>query len=670
MKAAGPHFSSSAGLLLAAVALLLPTCASAAGAGAGYWSKQPPPPPDWVIQAAAVPVPEMANTAPAVVLLEDDLITVDPRGGGVERHREVIRILKPQGREYGDVGAGSGSDSKLLSFHAWSIGPDGHQYSVRDEEVHEHGYDGFGMLYVDARYKEVTPPGADPGGVVAFEYTRQLPGYISEASWDFQGSLPALHSVFEVDLPAGWKHEAVWCRHPEQQAQEIEPGHFRWQLDAIARIDRRDQPLAPSEQALAGRMIVHYAANELPRGDALWARIGDWYQGLASPSTESHQDVAAAARELVPQGAELTAKLEGVAAFMQQKIRYVGIEIGIGGLRPHSAEDVFRNRYGDCKDKATLLISMLDALGVRATWVLVDTHRGFVDPGAPSISGNHAIAAIELPKGYSDPAMQAIVLAKNGRRYLIFDPTNEYVPIGSLPEYLQGGYGTLVLGSDSQVIELPVLAPAHNVFDRTAHFTLAADGQLAGKVVESSFGASSDEERRYLTMSSEKEQHEQLEERLHRDLSSFTVADQSAQNIRKLDQPLTLSYALTAPQYAKTAGSLLLVRPRVLGSVAEPFESRPRQYPVSFHAEGTWKEEVDIDLPAGYAVDELPQATTLDTPFATYHSSFAQKSGKLEYTREYVLKAMSLPAEDYAQLRSFEQAVLADEQQSAVLKRQ
>ncbi len=648
---------------LCAVVLLLAPAAMA-------WAKNGPPVPDWVVSAAAMSTPAMAASAPAVTLLEDVLITVDPSGQAVERHREVIRILKPQGREYGNVGVDYAGDSKLLSFHAWSIGPDGHQYSVKDEEIRDHGFDEQGMLYVDDRAKEVTPPAADPGGVVAYEFTRQLRPYMTESTWFFQGNIPALRSVFEVDLPQGWKHEAVWCRHAPLTAQEVAPGHYRWELDNIDRIDRRDQPLAPAEDALAGRMTVHYAATDLPSGDALWTRIGNWYQTLASPSTESHQDVAAAARALAAPDADLTVKLQSVAAFMQQKIRYVGIEIGIGGWRPHSAEDIYKNRYGDCKDKATLLISMLDALGVRATWVLVDTHRGFVDPAAPSIYGNHAISAIELPKGYANPQMQAIVTAKNGRRYLIFDPTNEYVPIGSLPEYLQGGYGTLVLGADSQVIELPVLTPAQTVFARTAKFTLSEDGKLEGKVVESALGAPFWDEREALTMRSEKEQREALEERLHRDLASFTLGDASAENVRKLDQPLTLTYALTAPQYAKPAGDLLLVRPHVVGTVAEPFETKPRHYPVNFDSEGTWRETVEIALPKGFVVDDLPDPTTLDTPFASYKSSFAKKDGSLEYTREYVLKAMSLPADQYPELRKFEQQVLADESQSAVLKRQ
>ena len=173
---------------------------------------------------------------------------------------------------------------------------------------------------------------------------------------------------------------------------------------------------------------------------------------------------------------------------MQREIRYVGIEIGIGGLQPHPAADVFKYRYGDCKDKATLLIAMLNAVGVRATWVLVDTHRGFIDPALPSIQGNHAIAAIEMPAGYSDPDLRAVVTARSGKRYLIFDPTDTYTPIGLLGFHLQGSYGILVAGNDSQVIQLPMLAPDADTLDRTASFALNADGALKGTVTETRSG--------------------------------------------------------------------------------------------------------------------------------------------------------------------------------------
>jgi hypothetical protein len=101
---------------------------------------------------------------------------------------------------------------------------------------------------------------------------------------------------------------------------------------------------------------------------------------------------------------------------------------GIGGLQANHASDIFRNRYGDCKDKTTLLISMLQVAGIRAFYMPVDHRRGVVDPDDPSLLGDHMITAIEIPSDVKDPRLKAIVKARDGKRYLIFDPTDERTP--------------------------------------------------------------------------------------------------------------------------------------------------------------------------------------------------------------------------------------------------
>ncbi len=398
--------------------------------------------PDWMTQAVSeagtrAPLPDTWKDAKALYLLEDTLITVDADGHAVERHRVAVKILRQQGRDYAMPTAFFSNDAKLKSFHVWSQGPDGHAYAMKDSEYTEVGVGGDSVLYADERARVASPPGADPGGVVAWETVEQLPGYFREDTWNFQKPVPTLRSVYEIDLPPGWHEEAVWSRHAPVSPGEVAPNHFRWEQANLDGIDLTDVPMAPAWPALAGHMTVHFAADPLPQGDALWARIGNWYTSLAAPRSEGGSDLASTARTVAGDGDFMT-RLSRVADFMQQQIRYVAIEIGIGGWQPHSAEDVFRSRYGDCKDKATLTIAMLDAAGIRATWVSVDDRRGRIDPNAPSLFGDHMITAIEIPKGYENPRLKAVVTARSGKRYLIFDPTNEYVEVGELPAYEQG----------------------------------------------------------------------------------------------------------------------------------------------------------------------------------------------------------------------------------------
>jgi hypothetical protein len=626
--------------------------------------------PDWVTQAASAPLPEHSSDAKAMVLLEDKLITVQPDGRAVERYRMVVKILRPRGREYAEPVAWFSKDARLLSFHVWSVGADGHQYTMKDSEYREEGAEGGGILYEDERFRIASPPGADPGGIVAYEFERQVRPYMSEETWGFQNPIPTARSVFELDLPPGWSQLAVWFKHDSIQPTEAAPGHFRWEMTNVPEINLADVPLAPSWRALAGRMVVHYSAQPLPQGDALWAKIGNWYQNLAAPSSEGTSEIAAKSRALASPDADFTGRVQKVATFLQEEIRYVGIEIGIGGWKPHAATDVFRNRYGDCKDKATLLVAMLDAVGIRATWVLVDTHRGFIDPRVPSVDGNHAIAAIEIPKGYDNPLLKAVVTARSGKRYLIFDPTNPYVSIGLLPSYLQGGYGILVAGNDSQVIELPVLEPGSDSTVRAAKFELAVDGTLKGTVTVTQSGASSGRLREFYATNGEKERRARLEDTLRHDFSSFTVGSQSVQHVRDLDQRLSLQYEVTASSFAKAAGPLLLVRPRVIGSDVEPLNDDPRKYPIEFKALGEWKDDFDVRIPAGYTVDELPDPVNLDVGFATYRSDVKVEGDTLRYSREYVLKKLDLAPTEYAELKKFEAVVNTDENRSAVLKKQ
>ena len=623
--------------------------------------------PDWVIQAASA-TGNWGN-AKAVYLLDDTLLTVQPDGRPVERYRAVVKILRPQGREIATPRVWFMKDEKLDSFHVWSIGPDGHHYAMKDSEYIEAGNQEWGMLYVDDKMKTASPPGADPGGIIAWEYTRQLPSYFSEDTWGFQNEAPTAHSVYEIDLPAGWHQYAVWFRHDRMQPAAVAPNGFRWEMTDIDGVDLTDVPLAPAPEALAGRMTVHFAADPLPEGDALWAKIGNWYYNLAAPRSEGGADVASTAKSLGGDG-DFMARLGKIADFMQQQIRYVGIEIGIGGWQPHPAGDVFRSRYGDCKDKATLMIAMLDAVGIRATWVSVDTDRGFIDPGTPSLFGNHMIAAIEIPDGYQNPRLQAVATAKSGKRYLFFDPTNPYVPIGNLPEYLQGGYGVLAAGTDSQVIQLPVLSPDLAKTQRTAKFQLAADGTLEGDVTIQRSGTSAWQVRDMLSMDSDKEQREMVERWLQQDFSTFTLGTEKAANIKDLDKPLELNYSVTAPLYAKGAGTLLLVRPRVVGSVAEGLDDKPRKVPISFDGVGTWEDSFDVKIPAGYTVDDVPDPVNVDVGFATYHSEVKAQGDVLHYQSEYVLKKVTLAPSDYPTLRKLESAITTDENSDAVLKKQ
>ena len=416
-------------------------------------------------------------------------------------------------------------------------------------------------------------------------------------------------------------------------------------------------------------MVVHYSASDLPTGDRRWAEIGNWYDGLASARTEGPREIDDKAREVAGSAVDFKGRIRSVAGFMQHEIRYVAIEIGIGGLQPHPAAEVFKYRYGDCKDKATLLIAMLNAVGVRATYVLVDTHRGFVDPALPSRDGNHMIAAIEMPPGLSDPDLRAVVTAHTGKRYLIFDPTDTYTPIGVIRPQLQGSYGVLVAGNDSQVIELPgalarrLDARSHSVVQPGCgwHPEGHGDRDALGR------------QRNPLPLSLQRRDREGAA-RVHGTPAAARSGELypgllcCPEHARHVEERGDRFFAHCQP-LCQAAGDLLLLRPRVIGSNAERFDDKPRAYPIYLGRTGTWRDRFDLKLPSGYVVDDMPEPVTVDVGFASYKSEVKATDGVLHYSREYTVRELDLAPEKYADLRKLMGAITADENNSAVLKK-
>ncbi len=627
--------------------------------------------PDWVRTAAQQTMPEMPVSTKAVVLLEETTYTVDSKGQAVEHVRKVVKILRPQGRNYGYPVVYFDKDSKILSMHVWSIDATGHEYAMKDSEISDFGIPGgSGELYNDERARVADPPGRDPGGIVAYEYERRERPYLAETNWVFQEEIPHLTQSFTLVLPQGFTYNTTWAHHPKLEAADLENHHYRWDMNNQPGIDLDRVPMSPSPSSLAARMTVHYSGPGLavPQ-EGTWKGIGEWYDGLSHDRTVATPEIAAKAAELTSGKKDFYDKAEAIGEFVQHDIRYVAVEIGVGGFQPHSAADIYKGRYGDCKDKATLLSAMLSSVGIHGALLMVDTQRGVIDPDAPSVIGNHMIEAIEIPQAYESPKLRSVVIAKTGKRYLIFDPTWELTPFGQLESNLQASYGVLLENHDSQVIQLPVLSPELNTVTRSARFQLSADGGLKGSVTDKRFGDLAEDRRKIFQRNTEKQQQEFMDRVAGQDLAAPSLTDLKVENVQSLNKDLTTTYLLSADHYASTTGPLLMVRPRVLGTVWLPVDHKPRKVDIDLEQTMQDTDDFEIQLPTGYIVDELPDPVKVDYGFASYESSTEVHGQSLHYKRVYTLRQVTLPAAKYPDLQRLAGVIGADEEGRAILKR-
>ena len=658
--------SNSIPVRLLVAALFL--CASKPGHAGMFGHSQPVP--QWGMDAYKTHTPDYAKDAPAIILFDEFVETVDSQGRAVERERRAKRVLKPQGR--GDVtcSVDYSEDEKINYFRVWTIAADEKQYQAQETDFVEEGDTSVPIMLSTNKVRIAHPPAVDVGATVICESEELLTPYIHENIWQIQRSIPVVFQALEVDLPAGRTHSQAWHNFKPVQPVEVAPNHWRWELKDTAALTLRDIPSGPEWSAVAARMSVQWGDAALEGTDSQWRAIGQWVTTLEASRPDPSPEITAQAQSLIAGAPDFYTKLYRITDFIQKNIRYFIVMRGIGGLQANHAADIYRNKYGDCKDKTTLLISMLQVAGIHAFYVPVDDRRGIVDPDDPSLFGNHMITAIEIPAGVDDARLMAIVKAKDGKRYLIFDPTNERTPVGNLPSYEQGSYGTLAAGASSQIIALPVLPPDANPNNRKGSFTLAPDGTLTGSVESVRSGSGGGELRNILKYSDEKERREALETAVAHDVPGVVLNSFHYVQPNDLDKPIEIHYQLTAGQYAHQAGPLLLVRPRVVGSDVLPFDDKPRTVPIDLSATGHWHDSYDITLPSGYVVDETPDPIDVDVDFATYHSTTTAKGNLLHYERDYVVRQVEIPAEKAASFRKLEGAILSDEKGTAVLKKQ
>jgi hypothetical protein len=627
--------------------------------------------PDWGLEAAKTHVPDYAKDAARVVLFDEYLETVDAQGRAVERERQAFRILKPQARHDGFCGVAFDVDEKINYFHAWTIAADEKQYPAQDTDFADVGDVGDPTMLSTERVRVVASPASDVGATVICESEKLLEPYIQEKVWNFQKGIPVVFQALEVDLPAGRPYSEAWHKFQPVKPIEVAPNHWRWELKDTRALDLRDVKSPPEGAALAARMSVQWGDAAVEGTEKQWRAIGQRMTTLEANRPDPSPEIATQVQSLIAGAPDFYAKLSRITEYIQKNVRYFIVERGIGGYQAHYAADIFRNRYGDCKDKTTLLISMLQVAGIRAVYMPVDHRRDVVDPDEPSLAiGDHMITAIEVPADVQDPRLKAIVKAKDGKRYLIFDPTNERVPVGNLPDYEQGSYGTLAAGASSQVIALPVLDPDANPNQRNGSFALAADGTLTGSVDSTHSGSGGGDLRNFLKLKDEKERREALETAIARDVPGIVLNSFQYVQPPELDKPIEIHYKFTAEQYSHQAGPLLLVRPRVVGSYARPFDDKPRIYPIDLNATGRWHDSFDITIPPGYVVDETPDPINIDLDFASYHSTVSAKGNVLHYDREYTVRQVEIPPAKAQSFRLLESAILTDEKGTAVLKKQ
>ncbi|MCA1594260.1 MAG: DUF3857 domain-containing protein [Acidobacteria bacterium] len=623
--------------------------------------------PAWLKQAAAASAPTYKKDVPAVVLNDESNVIVGDDGRITTVTTYAVRVLTREGRASASAVEHYETDTggKVREMRAWLIHPDGSTKKYGKDETIDVAAS-LDDLYSESRLKSISAvDDAEVGAVFGYQTTTEDHPLFPQTVWAFQGRLPSLVSRFTLTLPAGWRASSVTFN-----TAKIEPAvsgtSYTWEMRNLSPIE--PEPSSPSVLTLAPHVAVSYVSSVAGgRTFDKWLDVSRWYTELADPQAAPDDAIATKARELTANAKTEMEKIQAIGRYVQN-LQYVSIQIGIGGYRPHAATSVFAKQYGDCKDKANLMRAMLRAVKLTAYPVLIyagdRTHVR--EEWASPMQFNHCIVAVKV----SDETQAASVIQHPTLgRLLIFDATDESTSVGDLPDHEQGSFALVAAGETGALIRMPVTEPDGNRLDRQVEMSLAEDGSIAATVHERMIGQSAANARRDFKGLSRAQYTKAIE-----DWVSLGATGAKFNKIEPADSRDAGRFALdvefTVDRYAQSMQDRLLVfKPAVVSrgmvvSLTEP----TRTHPVVLKSRA-YTETTHIKLPAGFDVDEMPDALKLDSAFGNYSATYEVKDGQLVFTRSLVQRQATIPAEQYDQLRKFFGRIRATEESPVVLAR-
>src|SRR6267143_901914 len=261
-------------------------------------------------------------------------------------------------------------------------------------------------VYTDYRQKHITVPCLRPGEVLEYDmatiiHTPLAPGQFW-SEYDFDKNNIVLDEQLEVDVPRNRPLKLKTKPGFDPKISE-ENGRrvYRWTSSHLEREDDDKDKDKDKKKRKKKKPEDEVPAVQLTTFNS-WEEIGRWYAGLDHDRRQPTPEIRAKADELTKGlGGDLD-RVEALYDYVAKNFRYVSLSLGLGRYQPHAASDVLHNQYGDCKDKHTLLSSLLEAQGMHASSVLINSSRK-LDPDVPSPSQfDHVITMLPLGKDSKD----------------------------------------------------------------------------------------------------------------------------------------------------------------------------------------------------------------------------------------------------------------------------
>ncbi|KAB2879110.1 DUF3857 domain-containing protein [bacterium] len=575
----------------------------------------------------------------------------------VEETHVVQRVFRNFDK-YANVEIMLDHDDKLMSIEARTINPEGEVVTLLSTDFHT----ATGVTYEsefisDRKAIRFAFKNVQAGSVLEYKCRILSDFAYGGVTWHVQQDIPVILNVMKLSVPTylvdkltlldenqkeykwDWIYKAYGMdigqptveRPLSNQVEDEQKYIFTWKLKKIHSFQR--EPFCPPYTETVGH--VRFATKTSWNGIAKRYMDRFWNpQALITPKVLEKTN-------RIIEGVSSDEEKVRLLSNYVKSIRYTAIQLGDGGYRPRKPQEVIDTQYGDCKDKSTLLITMLRSIGIVAKPVLVRTYnRGQLDPEFQGMGWfNHMIAKVELPD-----------------QTLWIDPTSENSQFGELP-WLDEGVWVCVLDSNkAQIEKTPVRDQNQNKMDVKIQAVLFGESGMNFHFVIEHYGNWA------LFLSNE------LKDLSLSDLQKYCkslVADEflnsKIQNIKLskregIDKPLTLEFDAVMPNAIQQQGDLCYAKidPFKMFESMTWLSSENRRYPIRYSYPYSVHKTVQIKLSDAYKVRNLPKTLKLSTYDLDYMSSYENQSdSELIFKEDYAVKSREIPASEYQSIQTF-----------------
>ena len=561
------------------------------------------------VQELQMAGPKVEKNADAEAILWDVYVSDEDTGGGLQsvlNHYVRIKIFNERGREafskidipFGRV-EGVGFDVKIKNIAGRTTKSDGTVIELKDSEIFER--DVIKGAGIKLKAKSFAVPGIEPGAVIEYRW-KEIRGSVS-----FYQRLQLAREI-PVHLV---QYHIKPLPHPEfgMKGQPFnvtnspfvkEKDNF-WMTSASNVPAFKDEPRMPPEYSVRPWLLLFYSKEGTLDPEKYWKNYGKGQYDSHKAMMKVSDEVKRAAAEAVGSETDPEKKIQKIFDYVRAKIKNIfddRLNLTADDLKSvkenKGPSDTLKRAQGNAHDINMLFAAMTAAAGLEARNVNLPRRSDII-----------------FPKWFTDEYfMRTENVAVNvGGKWRFFDPANRYTPFGMLA-WEEEGQTALISDSKEPVWESTPLSPATSSMERrTGKFKLLDDGTLEGTATIEFTGHLGADHKEYNDDDTPQQRENTLKNLVRSNmLGSAEISDISIDNVSDPDKPFVYTFKVKLPGYATRTGKRIFLQPNVFERSSKPvFESAERRHEVYFEYPYSEKDDVTIELPAGFEL-ESPDA--------------------------------------------------------------